>query len=50
LIRVTEQERRPQVALLFAVAVPMAIFLAVAIAAHIWGVDSRPKLGDDHAR
>jgi hypothetical protein len=37
-------------ALLFAIAVPMAIFLAVAIAASLWGVDSRPNLGDDHAR
>ena len=37
-------------ALLIAVAVPMAIFLALAIAADLWGVDSRPTLGDDHAR
>ena len=37
-------------ALVFTVAIPMAIFLAVAIAANLWGVDSRPNLGDDHAR
>jgi hypothetical protein len=37
-------------ALFITVAVPMAIFLAVAIAANLWGVDSRPNLGDDHAR
>lgn len=37
-------------ALFIAVAVPMAIFLALAIAAGLWGVDSRPSLGDDHAR
>ena len=37
-------------ALLITVATLMAIFLAVAIAADLWGVDSRPNLGDDHAR
>jgi len=37
-------------AFLIAVAVPVAIFFALAIAADLWGVDSRPKLGDDHAR
>jgi nitrogen fixation-related uncharacterized protein len=37
-------------ALLITVAIPMAIFLALAIAADLWGVDSRPNLGDDHAR
>ena len=37
-------------ALFIAVVLPMSIFLAVAIAAHLWGYDSRPQLGDDHAR
>ena len=37
-------------ALYLAIAVPMVLFLAFAIAAHLWGVDSRPNLGDDHAR
>jgi hypothetical protein len=37
-------------ALLMTVALPIAIFLVVAIAADLWGVDSRPSLGDDHAR
>lgn len=27
-----------------------SIFIAFAIAANLWGVDSRPNLGDDHAR
>jgi hypothetical protein len=37
-------------ALFITVALPIAIFLVVAIAAGLWGVDSRPRLGDDHAR
>ena len=37
-------------ALLIAIALPLALFAAVAIAAQLWGVDSRPGLGDDHAR
>jgi hypothetical protein len=37
-------------ALFITVALPIAIFLVVAVAASLWGVDSRPSLGDDHAR
>jgi hypothetical protein len=37
-------------ALFIAVALPLALFTALAIAAQLWGVDSRPNLGDDHAR
>jgi hypothetical protein len=37
-------------ALFITVALPIAIFLVVAIAADLWGADSRPRLGDDHAR
>ena len=42
--------RRPRMALLIAIALPLALFAALAIAAQLWGVDSRPGLGDDHAR
>lgn len=37
-------------ALFIAIALPTAIFAAFAVAALLWGVDSRPNLGDDHAR
>ena len=37
-------------ALLIAIALPLALFAALAVAAELWGVDSRPSLGDDHAR
>jgi hypothetical protein len=37
-------------ALIIAVVLPMAILVALAIASDAWGVDSRPSLGDDHAR
>jgi hypothetical protein len=37
-------------ALFITVALPIAIFLVLAIAADLWGTDSRPRLGDDHAR
>jgi hypothetical protein len=37
-------------ALFITVAVLLSIFLALAIAADLWGVDTRPSLGDDHAR
>jgi hypothetical protein len=45
-----EQGRRPRMALFMTVAVLISIFVALAIAADLWGVDSRPNLGDDHAR
>jgi hypothetical protein len=32
------------------IALPLAIFAVLAIAAELWGADSRPSLGDDHAR
>jgi hypothetical protein len=31
-------------------AVIVALFAAVALAAYEWGSDSRPSIGDDHAR
>jgi hypothetical protein len=37
-------------ALFIAIVLPLALFAALAIAADLWGVDSRPNLGDDHAR
>ena len=37
-------------ALFIAIVLPLALFAALAIAAELWGVDSRPNLGDDHAR
>ena len=37
-------------ALIIAIVLPMAILVALAIASVAWGVDSRPSLGDDHAR
>ena len=37
-------------ALFITVALSIAIFLALAIAADLWGVDSRPTVGDDHVR
>lgn len=37
-------------ALFIAIALPLALFAVLAIAADLWGVDSRPNLGDDHAR
>jgi hypothetical protein len=32
------------------IALPLAFFAVLAIAAALWGADSRPSLGDDHAR
>ena len=37
-------------ALFVAIALPLALLVALAIAADLWGVDSRPNVGDDHAR
>lgn len=37
-------------ALFITMALPLALFAALAVAANLWGVDSRPSLGDDHAR
>ena len=37
-------------ALLMTITALLSIFAALAIAADLWGVDSRPSLGDDHAR
>jgi hypothetical protein len=37
-------------ALLIEIALPLALFAILAIAAMSWGADSRPSLGDDHAR
>lgn len=37
-------------ALFIALMLPTAIFAAFAIAALLWGADSRPTYGDDHAR
>lgn len=37
-------------ALVMTVATLLAVFATLALAAGLWGVDSRPTLGDDHAR
>ena len=37
-------------ALFIAVLLPIALLIVLAIAADLWGTDSRPSLGDDHAR
>ena len=37
-------------ALFIEMALVVAIFAVLAIAATSWGTDSRPSLGDDHAR
>jgi len=36
--------------MIMAILIPTVIFTLVGIAAVAWGVDSRPTLGDDHAR
>ena len=33
-----------------AIVLSMGIMTALGIAAALWGVDSRPSIGDDHAR
>jgi hypothetical protein len=33
-----------------AIVLSMGIMTALGIAAVLWGVDSRPSIGDDHAR
>jgi hypothetical protein len=38
------------VALFIEIALPVALLAILAIAAMSWGADSRPSLGDDHAR
>ena len=37
-------------ALFIDIALLLGIFAVLAIAAAAWGADSRPSLGDDHAR
>ena len=35
---------------LFLITFISSIFAALGVAASLWGVDSRPGMGDDHAR
>jgi nitrogen fixation-related uncharacterized protein len=35
---------------IIAIALTIGIMIALGIAALVWGVDSRPTYGDDHAR
>jgi nitrogen fixation-related uncharacterized protein len=37
-------------ALIFVLMLTIGIMTALGIAALMWGVDSRPTIGDDHAR
>jgi len=35
---------------LFVLIITSSLFAALGLASNIWGADSRPSIGDDHAR